>query len=150
MYPGRESNPQELYSSTDFKSVVSTNSTTWAKVPLTGFEPVAHSLEGCCSIHLSYRGVVSGWQDSNLRLPGPKPGALTGLRYTPKNGGGSGLRTPGTFRYVGFQDQCIRPLCQTSIFKEQHKKTGFFWNPVFCVFYFFLHTNRITHKWSCA
>ena len=25
-------------------------------VPRTGFEPVAHSLEGCCSIQLSYRG----------------------------------------------------------------------------------------------
>ena len=23
----------------------------------------------------------SGWQDSNLRPPGPKPGAITGLRY---------------------------------------------------------------------
>ena len=27
---------------------------------------------------------VSGWQDSNLRPPAPKAGALTGLRYTPK------------------------------------------------------------------
>src|SRR5690606_28943190 len=26
---------------------------------------------------------LSGWQDSNLRPPGPKPGAMTGLRYTP-------------------------------------------------------------------
>ena len=26
---------------------------------------------------------VSGWQDSNLRPPGPKPGAMTGLRYIP-------------------------------------------------------------------
>ena len=26
----------------------------------------------------------SGRQDSNLRPPGPKPGALTGLRYAPK------------------------------------------------------------------
>ncbi|MDF2455331.1 MAG: hypothetical protein K0R51_1324 [Cytophagaceae bacterium] len=26
---------------------------------------------------------MSGWQDSNLRPPGPKPGAMTGLRYTP-------------------------------------------------------------------
>ena len=26
---------------------------------------------------------VSGWQDSNLRPPGPKPGAITGLRYIP-------------------------------------------------------------------
>ena len=28
-------------------------------------------------------GHVSGWQDSNLRPPGPKPGAITGLRYIP-------------------------------------------------------------------
>ena len=27
---------------------------------------------------------VSGWQDSNLRPPRPKRGAMTGLRYTPK------------------------------------------------------------------
>src|SRR6056297_3595908 len=28
--------------------------------------------------------VKSGWQDSNLRPPRPKRGAITGLRYTPK------------------------------------------------------------------
>ena len=28
-------------------------------------------------------GNLSGWQDSNLRPPGPKPGAITGLRYIP-------------------------------------------------------------------
>jgi hypothetical protein len=46
----------------------------------------------------------SGWQDSNLRPPGPKPGAITGLRYIPKNKkftllqfcGESGIRTHGT------------------------------------------------------
>ena len=27
--------------------------------------------------------IRSGRQDSNLRPPGPKPGAMTGLRYTP-------------------------------------------------------------------
>ena len=26
---------------------------------------------------------LSGWQDSNLRPPAPKAGAITGLRYTP-------------------------------------------------------------------
>jgi hypothetical protein len=29
-------------------------------------------------------GLWSGWQDSNLRPPRPKRGAMTGLRYTPK------------------------------------------------------------------
>ena len=29
------------------------------------------------------RGFLSGWQDSNLRPPAPKAGAMTGLRYTP-------------------------------------------------------------------
>ena len=28
--------------------------------------------------------ISSGWQDSNLRPPRPKRGAMTGLRYTPK------------------------------------------------------------------
>ena len=28
--------------------------------------------------------LLSGWQDSNLRPPAPKAGAITELRYTPK------------------------------------------------------------------
>ena len=66
-----------------------------------GFEPRTASLEGRCSIQLSYepshfdfiikekktttliRWWLSGWQDSNLRPPAPKAGAMTGLRYTP-------------------------------------------------------------------
>src|SRR5690606_11563817 len=32
-----------------------------------------------------YQWLLSGWQDSNLRPPRPKRGAITGLRYTPKN-----------------------------------------------------------------
>src|SRR5690554_1240805 len=28
--------------------------------------------------------------------------------------GEGGIRTPGTLRYVGFQDRCIRPLCHFS------------------------------------
>ena len=69
-----------------------------------GFEPKTYCLEGSCSIQLSYgtvccklgihngynqkRGMIahpplSGRQDSNLRPPGPKPGAMTGLRYAP-------------------------------------------------------------------
>ncbi len=31
------------------------------------------------------QGFLSGRKDSNLRPPGPKPGALAGLRYAPKN-----------------------------------------------------------------
>lgn len=31
-----------------------------------------------------YQWLLSGWQDSNLRPPAPKAGAITGLRYTPK------------------------------------------------------------------
>ena len=30
------------------------------------------------------KGFWSGWQDSNLRPPAPKAGAITELRYTPK------------------------------------------------------------------
>ena len=32
---------------------------------------------------LKYNLLKSGWQDSNLRPPAPKAGAMTGLRYTP-------------------------------------------------------------------
>ena len=38
-----------------------------------------------------YQWLLSGWQDSNLRPPGPKPGAMTGLRYTPKKAERQGL-----------------------------------------------------------
>jgi hypothetical protein len=56
-----------------------------------GFEPSTACLEGRCSIQLSYASICfktygkvwSGWQDSNLRPPAPKAGAITGLRYTP-------------------------------------------------------------------
>lgn len=42
--------------------------------------------------------LLSGWQDSNLRPPGPKPGAMTGLRYTPSisSCGETGTRTLAT------------------------------------------------------
>ena len=49
--------------------------------------------------------IESGWQDSNLRPPRPKRGAITGLRYTPRpcnkviltiNSGETGIRTLAT------------------------------------------------------
>ena len=45
-----------------------------------------HYIKGCLhfKIKINYATKIkSGWQDSNLRPPGPKPGAITGLRYTP-------------------------------------------------------------------
>ena len=55
-----------------------------------------YSLEVSCSIQLSYATYYFfvGWQDSNLRPPAPKAGAITGLRYTPKTKSGeTGTRT---------------------------------------------------------
>lgn len=53
-----------------------------------GFEPMTGYLEGSCSIQLSYgvkSSTMSGWQDSNLRPPGPKPGAIPGYATPRKN-----------------------------------------------------------------
>jgi hypothetical protein len=49
-------------------------------VILSGLEPETYCLEGSCSIQLSYRTWInlSGWQDSNLRPPRPKRGAIPG------------------------------------------------------------------------
>ena len=43
---------------------------------LAGLEPATPSLEGWCSIRLSYKRKWSGWRDSNPRHPAPKAGAL--------------------------------------------------------------------------
>ena len=81
-----------------------------------GFEPKTYCLEGSCSIQLSYgtfpikkgddrSSPVSGRQDSNLRPPGPKPGAMTGLRYAPIESVISTLKlfNNGSFSVLGVQ-----------------------------------------------
>ena len=78
----------------------------WLFVNAEGFEPSTACLEGRCSIQLSYASIfiklptkfLSGWQDSNLRPPAPKAGAITGLRYTPRQNlsGETGTRTLAT------------------------------------------------------
>ena len=37
------------------------------------------------TFQVAFQFMLSGRQDSNLRLSGPKPDALTGLRYTPNS-----------------------------------------------------------------
>ena len=68
--------------------------------------------------------IQSGWQDSNLRPPRPKRGAITGLRYTPNNNakvqqsftstrqcGETGIRTQGTLLgYAYLANKSFRPL----------------------------------------
>ena len=64
--------------------------------------------------------ILSGWQDSNLRPPGPKPGAMTGLRYTPKR---IWRRVRDSNPWYSFPYACLanmsfRPLRQLSMLKE--------------------------------
>ena len=44
---------------------------------------------------------LSGRQDSNLRPPGPKPGAITGLRYAPNV-------VISSLNYPGMDNQCVQ------------------------------------------
>lgn len=50
-----------------------------------GFMTCFHDMNNKKSLQKLSEGSLSssGWQDSNLRPPGPKPGTLTGLCYTP-------------------------------------------------------------------
>jgi hypothetical protein len=52
-------------------------------------------------------GFLSGWQDSNLRSPAPKAGAMTGLRHTPNLYSGlSLLKSGGKNRhFFGFTNE---------------------------------------------
>src|SRR5436190_19078745 len=56
-----------------------------------GLEPTTPSLEGWCSIRLSYgqpagKKTWSGWRDLNTRHPAPKAGALPGCATPRKRG----------------------------------------------------------------
>ena len=62
--------------------------------------------------------ILSGWQDSNLRPPAPKAGALTGLRYT-----------PNIFFYYFSKSRPSRLLCRDAL-------TGLRYTPKIS-FYFF-------------
>ena len=55
---------------------------------------------------------MSGWQDSNLRPPRPKRGAITGLRYTPKTGANIKLfiLTTNTNFYINFEAMSIEKI----------------------------------------
>ena len=101
-----------------------------------GFEPSTACLEGRCSIQLSYASIfiklptklLSGWQDSNLRPPAPKAGAITGLRYTPKI---KKRRVRDSNPWYSFPYACLanmsfRPLRQLSRISIMLKKLNFF------------------------
>jgi hypothetical protein len=52
-----------------------------------------------------YVELMSGWQDSNLRPPAPKAGAMTGLRYTPNRK----YNILSWTKMSGWQDSNLRP-----------------------------------------
>ena len=103
-----------------------------------GFEPSTACLEGRCSIQLSYAPIfltknvktlsgwhsdsnrknlkphLSGWQDSNLRPPAPKAGAITELRYTPKTRRVRDSNPWYSFPYACLANMSFRPLRQLS------------------------------------
>lgn len=56
----------------------------WERVAGEGFEPPLHGLWGRAGA-ISSPSRESEWQDSNLRLRGPKPRPLAKLSYTPKS-----------------------------------------------------------------
>jgi hypothetical protein len=84
-----------------------------------GFEPSTACLEGRCSIQLSYASIIllSGWQDSNLRPPAPKAGAITELRYTPNAKFKRRVRDSNpwySYPYACLANKSFRPLRQLS------------------------------------
>ena len=69
----------------------------FGSVILLGFEPKTHSLEGCCSIQLSYR---------------TKP--VLPFTNGQKNAERKGFEPLEVVSLNGFQDRRIRPLCHLS------------------------------------
>ena len=51
---------------------------------LKGFEPLTHSLEGCCSIHLSYRREMVGARGFEPPTFCSQSRRATGLRHAPR------------------------------------------------------------------
>jgi hypothetical protein len=120
-----------------------------------GFEPETYCLEGSCSIQLSYGTkkkanelalsvfIKSGRQDSNLRPPGPKPGAMTGLRYAPNSFGAErgGFEPPVQFDpYDSLANCSFRPLRHLSVLGTANIGTfslipNFFYLFLFIFFY---------------
>ena len=58
-------------------------------------------------------GLMSGWQDSNLRHPVPKTGALTGLRYTPNK---ILIRYLSGYTFFKSECECKSKSLNTSLF----------------------------------
>ena len=93
---------------------------------MTGFEPTAFPFPNRDAITIKkplheIEEVPSGWQDSNLRPPAPKAGAITGLRYTPKK---KKRRVRDSNPWYSFPYACLanmsfRPLRQLSKFNKQ-------------------------------
>ena len=71
----------------------------------------------------------SGWQDSNLRLPGPKPGALAKLSHTPDV-----LKSlvPALFSFQPLSNNASIIIKHTSVFVNTFCKTFFIF--FFCSF----------------
>ena len=65
---------------------------------LLGFEPKTHSLEGCCSIQLSYRTIP----------------VIFPFTIGQKNAERKGFEPLEVVSLNGFQDRRIRPLCHLS------------------------------------
>ena len=88
-------------------------------VILLGFEPKTHSLEGCCSIQLSYR---------------TKP-VIIPLTKGQKNAERKGFEPLEVVSLNGFQDRRNRPLCHLSE-SESAMQTHSFGVQRYCQFWF--------------